>query len=123
MKSSRTVAETAIICASGLIAFGMVVLGRGDGLPAKAIASISVVAVIGIAVVLGFRYLTTAKKAKLELSGGEAYRQLADEYRRLSDMAITAQEHLDLKLGDVSVRLELLQEQMTSLQRILKEVE
>jgi hypothetical protein len=38
-------------------------------------------------------------------------------------MAITAQEHTDLRLGDISVRIDYLREQMESLQRILKEVE
>ena len=38
-------------------------------------------------------------------------------------MAITAQEHTDLKLGDLSVQLDYLREQNESLQKILKEVE
>jgi hypothetical protein len=43
--------------------------------------------------------------------------------RRLADLAITAQEHTDLKLGDVSVHLDYLREQSDSLRKILKEVE
>ncbi len=69
------------------------------------------------------RYLTTQKRAQAELTGGEQYRQLADEYRRLADLAITAQEHTDLKLGQVSAQLDYLREQTASLQKILKEVE
>jgi len=38
-------------------------------------------------------------------------------------MAITSQEHTDLKLGDVSAQLDHLREQMASLQKILKDVE
>lgn len=38
-------------------------------------------------------------------------------------MAITTQEHTDLKLGDVSAQLDYLREQSESLQKILKEVE
>jgi hypothetical protein len=79
--------------------------------------------VIALGLILGFRYLTTRKRAQLELTGSEQYRQLADEYRRLADMAITAQEHTDLKLGDVSVQLDYVREQNESLQKILKEVE
>ena len=58
-----------------------------------------------------------------ELTGGEQYRKLAEEYRRLADMAITAQEHTDIKLSDVSAQLDYLREQNASLQKILKEVE
>jgi hypothetical protein len=38
-------------------------------------------------------------------------------------MAVTTQEHTDLKLSDVSVRIDHLREQMESLQKILNEVE
>ena len=38
-------------------------------------------------------------------------------------MAITAQEHTDLKLGELSAQLDHLREQSDSLQKILKEVE
>jgi len=34
---------------------------------------------------------------------------LAAEYRRLADMALTTQEHTDLKLGDISAQLDHLQ--------------
>jgi hypothetical protein len=43
------------------------------------------------------RSLTVRKTAQAELTGGEQYRALAEEYRRLADLAITAQEHTDLK--------------------------
>jgi hypothetical protein len=79
--------------------------------------------VAALAVVLWFRYLTARKRGQIELTGAEQYRQLADEYRRLADIAITAQEHTDLKLGDVSAQLDYLREQNESLQKILKEVE
>ena len=38
-------------------------------------------------------------------------------------MAITAQEHTDIKLGDVSAQLDYLREQNASLHKIPKEVE
>ena len=84
---------------------------------------IAVAGVIALGMVLGYRYLTTRKRAQIELTGGEQYRKLAEEYRRLADMAITAQEHTDLKLGDVTAQLDYLREQNESLQKILKEVE
>lgn len=69
------------------------------------------------------RNLSVGKRAQAELTGGEQYRHLADEYRRLADLAITAREHTDLKLGDVNAQLDYLREQNESLQKILKEVE
>jgi hypothetical protein len=79
--------------------------------------------VLGIAVVMGLRYLTTVAKAKADLAAHKKYRELADEYRRLADMAITTQEHTDLKLGDVTVQMDFLRAELESMQRILKDVE
>jgi len=72
---------------------------------------------------LVFRYLATTRQARAQLTTGDQYRSLADEYRRLSDVAITAQEHVDLRLTDLSVRMDELRDQMEQMQRILKEVE
>jgi hypothetical protein len=69
------------------------------------------------------RHLAGSRQARAELTSGEEYRGLADEYRRLSDMAITAQEHTDLKLTDIGVRIDELRDQLDQMQRILKEVE
>jgi hypothetical protein len=41
----------------------------------------------------------------------------------MSDMAITTQEHVDLRLTDLSVQVEALSDQMEQMRRILKEVE
>lgn len=125
---SRSVTETAIICVSGVIAIAFVFGFFAGTTPpggggSKGSVMIVLLGVIGLAIVLMFRYLTTARRAKFELTGDTQYRQLAEEYRRLADLAITAQEHTDLKLGDVGVRIEYLSEQMASLQKILKEVE
>jgi hypothetical protein len=69
------------------------------------------------------RHLSASRRAKAALTTGEEYRSLADEYRRLTDMAITAQEHTDFKLTDISVRIDALQDRLEQMQRILKEVE
>jgi hypothetical protein len=119
----KTTVETAIICVTGLIAIG-ILAGDDDHnfqSPYFIWTVISVMAALGV--IAWFRYLTSRSQSRVELSGTEEYRRLADEYRRLSDLAITAQEHTDLKLGDVSVQLDYLRSQVDSLQKILKEVE
>jgi hypothetical protein len=128
----RTAKETAIICAASVAAVALLTIPfelRSTG-PDGAMTNnsrylvwIAGVGVIALAVVLGYRYLTTRKRAQIELTGGEQYRKLAEEYRRLADLAITAQEHTDLKLGEVSAQLDYLRQQNESLQSILKEVE
>jgi hypothetical protein len=69
------------------------------------------------------RHLGASRHARTALTSGEEYRALADEYRRLSDMAVTSQEHVDLRLTDLSVRMDELRDQLDQMQRILKEVE
>jgi len=129
---SRTAKETAIICAAGVVVVALLTIPfelRSTGPDgamvnnSRSLVWIALVGVIALAVVLGYRYLTTRKRAQVELTGGEQYRKLAEEYRRLADLAITAQEHTDLKLGDVSAQLDYLREQNESLQKILREVE
>jgi hypothetical protein len=78
-------------------------------------------AVLGV--IAASRHLSATRRVRHELTGGEQYRPLAEEYRRLSDLAITAQEHTDLKLGEVTAQLDHMQAQIDSLQRILSEVE
>lgn len=79
--------------------------------------------VVPVAIVACAQTAIRARVARPAVTETGPYRQLADEYRRLADLAITAQEHTDLKLGDVGVRIDYLREQMESLQTILKEVE
>jgi hypothetical protein len=120
----RTAVELAILCATGLIALTLVLYGLHDSGPSgRAMVWVIVGLSIGAGMIALSRYLTASKRAQVELTGGEQYRQLAEEYRRLADLAITAQEHTDLKLGDVTAQLDYLREQNESLQKILKEVE
>ncbi len=124
-----TAKETAIICAAAVVAVGLLTIpfdlraATPDGTSSKALIWMVLTGVLALGIILGFRYLTTRKRVQLELTGTEQYRQLADEYRRLADLAITAQEHTDLKLGDLSAQLDYLREQSESVQKILKEVE
>jgi UPF0288 family protein (methanogenesis marker protein 3) len=121
---ARTAAETAIICATGLIALALVLYGlHTTDANGKTMVWVVLGLVTGAGIIAWFRYLTTKGRAQVELTGGEQYRRLAEEYRRLADIAITAQEHTELKLGDLSAQLDYLREQNESLQKILKEVE
>ena len=69
------------------------------------------------------RHLSASRQARAALTIGEEHRRLAEDYRRLSDLAITSQEHTDLRLTDISVRIDELRAQLDQLQHILKEVE
>jgi uncharacterized protein HemX len=123
-----TAKETAIVCAAAMVAIGVLTIpfdlrAKAGGTSSKAFVLLVLLGVVALGLVLGFHYLTAGKRVQLELAGTEQYRQLADEYRRLTDVAITAQEHTDLKLGDLSAQLDYLREQCESMQKILKEVE
>jgi hypothetical protein len=125
----RTVKETAIVYGAGVLALALLLIpfelspDGGKNPNGKALIWLVLAGVLALGMVLGSKYLITRKRAQLELSGGEQYRRLADEYRRLADLAITAQEHTDLKLSDLSVQIDYLREQNVALQKILKEVE
>jgi uncharacterized protein HemX len=128
----RTAKETVIICVAGVIAVALLIAPfelpthTADGTVTNNsgyLLWIAVAGVIALGMVLGHRYLTTRKRAQIELIGSEQYRKLAEECRRLADMAVTVQEHTDLKLGDLSAQLDYLREQNASMQKILKEVE
>jgi hypothetical protein len=84
---------------------------------------ISLAVAIVLAVWMVSRHLKASRQMRAALTPGREYHALADEYRRLSDMAISAQEHTDLRLTDISVRLDELRDQVEQMQRILKEVE
>jgi len=128
----RTAKETAIVCAAAVVVVALLMIPfeltssgpHGAVYPnTRYLVWIAVAGVVALGMVLCYRYLTTRKRAQIELTGGEHYRQLAEEYRRLADLAITTQEHTDLKLGELSAQLDHLREQNESLQKILKEVE
>jgi uncharacterized protein HemX len=121
---TRTTRETAIICAAGVVAIAILSLPFiGNASSLDYLVWIVALGVIGLGLAMGFHYQVTKKRTQTELTSGEQYRQLAEEYRRLTDMAITSQEHTDLKLGDISAQLDHLREQVASLQKILKDVE
>jgi hypothetical protein len=87
-----------------------------------AIVSILVIGIFLTSAVVA-PHLGGRRRSRAELTASKEYRVLADEFRRLSDMAITAQEHTDLRLTDVSVQLNDLREKLEKMQRILSDVE
>lgn len=91
--------------------------------PVNATLFVALAVAIVISVWAATRHLSASRQARAELATSKEYRALADEYRRLSDMAITAQEHVDLRLTDLSVQIDSLRDQLEQMQRILKEVE
>ena len=119
-------AKLAILCVTGVAFFGLAILAYHAAVQAGSAPSfVAVVAFVTVGAVIasGLRYLGARKQAHLQLTGGEQYRALAEEYRRLSDLAITSQEHTDLKMGEISVQLDHLRAQIDSLQKILRDVE
>jgi hypothetical protein len=88
---------------------------------------LTLVAILAVAIVISVwvaaRHLSATRQTRAQLTSGTEYRSLADEFRRLSDLAITAQEHVDLRLTDISVQVDSLRGQLDQMQRILKEVE
>ena len=93
--------------------------------PGDAVVLLIILAMIAvvITVVVVTRHLSASRQARAQLTSGQEYRSLADEFRRLSDMAITAQEHVDLRLTDLSVQVDSLRDRLDQMQHILKEVE
>jgi hypothetical protein len=94
-------------------------MNANDDLTVVVSALVAIVLVVWVIA----RHLGASRQARAALTSGEEYRALADEYRRLSDMAVTAHEHVDLRLTDLSVRMDELRDQLDQMQRILKEVE
>ena len=81
-----------------------------------------VISVLVVAALLAYvvyqwgRQLAVTRQTRVELTS-------SDEYRRLSEMAVTAQEHTDMKLGEINLQLAQLRDQLDQVQKVLKDVE
>ena len=75
------------------------------------------------AIVMSAWVIGSARKAKAAITKDEEYGRLAQDYRRLSELAVTAQEHADLKLGEIHMGLRQLRDQLADVRKILKDVE
>ena len=62
------------------------------------------------------RQLALSRKTRAEVVTSE-------EYRRLSEIAVTTQEHTELRLGEINMQLAQLRTQLDQVQKVLKEVE
>ncbi len=87
---------------------------------AVAVAFVAVVLVVGALTAYAMyqwgRKHAISNKTRAELTTSE-------EYRRLSEMAITAQEHTELKLAEINMQLAQLRDQLDQVQKVLKDVE
>ena len=87
---------------------------------AAAVAFVVVVVVVGGLIAYAIfgrgRQLASSRKT---LGGMDA----SEEYRRLSEMAVTAQEHTELKLGEINMQLAQLRDQLDQVQKVLRDVE
>jgi uncharacterized protein HemX len=87
---------------------------------AVAVAFIALVLVLGgvicYAIYQWGRHLSISKQTRAQLTTSE-------EFRRLSEMAVTAQEHTDLKLGEINMQLAQLRDQLDQVQKVLRDVE
>ncbi|HUN32943.1 MAG TPA: hypothetical protein VMU95_13100 [Trebonia sp.] len=116
--------KVAIISVAAVVAIGILTIPFDkENSNGGAFVWVALFAATAVSLVAGFRYLTARKQAQLQLTSSEQYRALAEEYRRLSDLAITAQEHADLKMGEISAQLDHVRTQIDSLQKILRDVE
>ena len=87
---------------------------------AAAVALVIIVLVVGGLIAYALyqwgQHLAISKKTRAELTANE-------EYRRLSEMAVTAQEHTDLKLAEINMQLAQLRDQLDQVQKVLRDVE
>ena len=87
---------------------------------AVAVAFITVFLVVGAVIAYAIfqwgRHLSISKRTRAELTTTE-------EFRRLSEMAVTAQEHTELKLSEINMQLAQLRDQLDQVQKVLRDVE
>jgi hypothetical protein len=80
------------------------------------ISILVVAALVAYAIYQWGRQLSITRETRVELTS-------SDEYRRLSEMAVTAQEHTDMRLAEINMQLAQLRDQLDQVQKVLKDVE
>ena len=85
-----------------------------------AVAFIAVILVVGALIAYGLyqwgQRLAISKKTTAEVTASA-------EYRRLSEMAVAAQEHTELKLAEINMQLAQIRDQLDQVQKVLRDVE
>lgn len=112
-----------MICLAAVLAVGLVTLPFSLNRDTAGVLWLIGAGLVALPAVLRYRYLTTKARVQSEMAGGQQYRTLAEDYRRIADLAVTAQEHAELKLAEVSAQLDHQREQLDSLHKILTDVE
>jgi hypothetical protein len=72
--------------------------------------------VLALGLVVRIWQLRTTRNDKVAVTS-------SDEYRRLSEIAVTAQEHTEMKLAEINMQLSQLRDELESVHKILREVE
>ena len=85
-----------------------------------AVTIIAVVVVLGLVSLAAFVHWTRQQAGTMKARADFAR---SEEYKQLSELAITTQEHTDLKLSEINLQLSQLRTQLEQVQKILKEVE
>jgi hypothetical protein len=80
------------------------------------LAIVMVGLVVGLGLVVWIWQLRITRTDKAAVTSSE-------EYRRLSEIAVTAQEHTEMKLAEVNMQLAQLRDQLDTVHKILKDVE
>jgi predicted alpha/beta hydrolase len=76
--------------------------------------------VIAVFILVALALRAVMRRAGTPPVSAAQFHALTEEYRRMSDQALTASEHVDLRLADLSARVDELRSQV---QRILTDVE
>jgi Tfp pilus assembly protein PilO len=96
----------------------------GGSSPKVIVISLLLVCIlIALTIVVRAWQHASTQKAQLKVTAGDETRRMADEYRRLTEMAVTAQEHTDLRLAELAQQVTELRGQLASVQQILTDVE
>ena len=88
------------------------------------LAAFFVVVLLAVVIVALVIWRRRSGTERVAASAGDAGNfQLADEFRRLSELSVAAQARTDKRLEEITMQLGQLREQLDSVQRILKDVE
>jgi flagellar biosynthesis/type III secretory pathway M-ring protein FliF/YscJ len=77
-------------------------------------------AVVAVLILVALALRAVIRRGRTPPVSAAQFQALTEEYRRMSDLAVSASEHVDLRLADLSARVDELRSQV---QRILTDVE